>query len=165
MVGTSNLGSWNGHWPNGVLMAPDGWLFCHFHWFSMWLTACCIFLLPAYSPVHWHLCRGLPIGTNSFSTVPEAMLTLLIHGVFLGEVDSTKSVFSPLSARKPVRIIKLGRVCLANFSHSSLQASWKFAMSRFMDDMAELWRPYCLTVEMVSPRQHDFCTCSGHGFC
>jgi hypothetical protein len=55
--------------------------------------------LPAYSPVHWHLCRGLPIGTTSFSTVPEAMLTLLIHGVFLGEVDSTKSVSTIISQK------------------------------------------------------------------
>ncbi|CAJ1393811.1 unnamed protein product [Effrenium voratum] len=32
------------------------------------------------------ICDGLPIGRASFSTVPESMLTLLIHGVFMDDM-------------------------------------------------------------------------------
>lgn len=144
--------------------------FSHFHWFSMWLTACCSFFFclhtarcigicfPRFANRNQQLQHGARSHADALDSWSVSRWSRLDQ---VGLFDR----FQPEKLSEYVRIIKLGRMCLANFSHSSLQASWKFAMSRFMDDMAELWRPYCLTVEMVSPRQHDFCTCSGHGFC
>jgi len=54
---------------------------------SVVFTICLLILvLYVFGIAFKQICDGLPIGTTSFSTVPEAMLTLLIHGVFMDDM-------------------------------------------------------------------------------
>lgn len=54
---------------------------------SVAFTICLLILvLYVFGIAFKQICDGLPIGTNSFSTVPESMLTLLIHGVFMDDM-------------------------------------------------------------------------------
>lgn len=54
---------------------------------SVVFTICLLILvLYVFGIAFKQICDGLPIGTSSFSTVPEAMLTLLIHGVFMDDM-------------------------------------------------------------------------------
>jgi len=54
---------------------------------SVVFTICLLILvLYVFGIAFKQICDGLPIGSASFSTVPESMLTLLIHGVFMDDM-------------------------------------------------------------------------------